>query len=185
MSVSIDVTAVPDVTVRLVVVTAAAEDPPITAPSIVPPLISAVSATRLSIFAVPSMCKSLNSAPVAPKSTSLSVTGTIAPSWKRTCSTEEELTSTKTPIRLLLSLTTTLFRGVTTPGSPIRPITGPSAAVPSCLCPPVLLNTLSIWSNSLLESDASITSPSVYELCLVYPAMLSPCSYSELQLESF
>ena len=41
---------------------------------------SAVSATRASMFAVPSRYKSLNSSELVPKSTSLSVTGAITPS---------------------------------------------------------------------------------------------------------
>ena len=40
---------------------AAALDPPITAPSTVPPLISAVSATSASVVTVPSKYSSLNS----------------------------------------------------------------------------------------------------------------------------
>ena len=35
----------------------------------------------------------------------------------------------------------TLLSGVVNPASPIKPITGPSAAVPSCLCPVLLLKT--------------------------------------------
>ena len=50
----------------------------IAAPSTVPPLISAVSATNESMFAVPSRYKSLNSKPEAPKSRALSVLGTIS-----------------------------------------------------------------------------------------------------------
>ena len=63
----------------------ATEAPPITTPSTVPPLISAVSATRESILAVPSKYKSLNSAEPVPKSISLSAEGTIAPSVNVTC----------------------------------------------------------------------------------------------------
>ena len=63
----------------VVKVPAAAEAPPITAPSIEPPLMSAVSATRLSIFAIPSMNRSLNSEPTAPKSTPASFRGNKAP----------------------------------------------------------------------------------------------------------
>ena len=59
----------------VVPVTAAADAPPITAPSTVPPLMSAVSATSASMFAVPSRYRSLNSLPDAPKSMSLSVVG--------------------------------------------------------------------------------------------------------------
>ena len=82
------------------------------------------------------------------------VTGTIKPSWNLNCSTDELDTSTKTPTLLLVSLTTTLFNGVTTPGSPISPITGPSPAVPLCLCPVALWKAASNWSNSSLESAA-------------------------------
>ena len=59
------VTVVPDIVVN---VPAAALAPPIIAPSTVPPLMSAVSATKLSMFAVPSINKSSHSAPEAPKS---------------------------------------------------------------------------------------------------------------------
>ena len=62
----------------------ATELPPMTTPSTVPPLISAVSATNESILAVPSRCKSLNSAELEPKSTSLSVVGRIEPLLKVT-----------------------------------------------------------------------------------------------------
>ena len=50
--------------------------PPITVPSIEPPLISAVSATRLSMFAVPSMYKSFHSLDELPRSLALSEDGT-------------------------------------------------------------------------------------------------------------
>ena len=59
--------AIPD-DVIVVNVPAAAELPPITAPSTVPPLISAVSATNESMFAVPSINKSCHSAAEDPKS---------------------------------------------------------------------------------------------------------------------
>ena len=48
-------------------------------PSTVPPLISAVSATKLSIFAVPSIYKSFHSKVDEPKSDPLSAFGTIFP----------------------------------------------------------------------------------------------------------
>ena len=35
-----------------------------------------------------------------------------------------------------------MFKGVAKPASPINPITGPSAAVPSCLCPLVTSNAV-------------------------------------------
>ena len=60
-------------TVRLVNVAAAGVVAPMIVLSIVPALISAVSATRESILAVPSIYRSLNSAPDAPRSISLSV----------------------------------------------------------------------------------------------------------------
>jgi len=47
---------------------AAAVLPPIVEPSIVPPFMSAVSAIRASIFAVPFICKLRHSAPTAPRS---------------------------------------------------------------------------------------------------------------------
>ena len=68
------------VPVSTVPVTAPALEPPIVTPSIVPPLISAVSATKASVVTVPSKKASLNSKELVPKSMSLSVTGTIAPS---------------------------------------------------------------------------------------------------------
>ena len=57
-----------------------AELAPIVAPSTVPPLMSAVSATSASVVTVPSKYASLNSTELVPKSMSLSVTGTITPS---------------------------------------------------------------------------------------------------------
>ena len=61
----------------VVPVMAPADAAPIVTPSIVPPLISAVSAISASMLAVPSINRSLNSVPDAPKSISLSVTGTM------------------------------------------------------------------------------------------------------------
>jgi len=52
------------------------------------------SATKLSMFAVPSINKSLNSREEVPKSISLSVIGTIAPSCILNCCTAAEDTST-------------------------------------------------------------------------------------------
>ena len=43
----------------------------------------------------------------------------------------------------------TLFNGVATPVSPIKGITGPSSAVPSCLCP---LTSSNAATNSLNSS---------------------------------
>ena len=62
------------------------------------------------------------------KSISLSVTGSIAPSWILTCSTAEELTSLKNPTRLLLVSITTLFSAST---SAISPTYAPSVDEPS------------------------------------------------------
>ena len=87
-----------------------AELAPIVAPSTVPPLMSAVSATSASVVTVPSKYASLNSTELVPKSMSLSVTGTIAPSCIRICSTALEDTCTKTPKRLLVLSVTILFR---------------------------------------------------------------------------
>ena len=56
------------VPVIVVPVIAAALDPPIIAPSTVPPFISAVSATRLSMLAVPSINKFLHCCEELPKS---------------------------------------------------------------------------------------------------------------------
>jgi hypothetical protein len=68
------------VPVIVVPVIAAALDPPIVTPSNVPPLISAVPATNASVVTVPSKNASLNSTELVPKSISLFVDGTIAPS---------------------------------------------------------------------------------------------------------
>ena len=87
-----------------------AEEAPTVAPSIVPPFMSAVSATKASTVAVPSKYKSLNSRELVPKSMSLSVTGTIAPSWILTCSTAAPPTSTYTPQRLFVLSTTILLK---------------------------------------------------------------------------
>jgi len=66
--------------VSVVTVAAAGVVAPMMVLSIVPALMSAVSATRLSMLAVPSIYRSLNSNELVPRSMSLSVTGTIAPS---------------------------------------------------------------------------------------------------------
>jgi len=60
---------------------------------LVPPRLIA-SAAKLSIFAVPSINKSLNSREEVPKSISLSTIGTIAPSCILICCTAAEDTST-------------------------------------------------------------------------------------------
>ena len=65
----------------------------------------------------------------------------------------------------------TLLRGVVTPASPITPITGPSAAVPSCLCPVWLWKAFAIALYSLLNIAAVMVSPSENVLCRVYPAI--------------
>ena len=54
------------VPVMAVPVMAAALEPPMIAPSTVPPLMSAVSATKLSMLAVPSIKRLFHSDPVAP-----------------------------------------------------------------------------------------------------------------------
>ena len=94
----------------------------------VPATVAFSSTSSVSMCAVPSMCRSLNSVPDAPKSISLSVTGSIAPSWILTCSTAEELTSLKNPTRLLLVSTTTLFSASV---SAISPTYAPSVDEPS------------------------------------------------------
>jgi len=58
---------------------------------------------------MPSTYKSLNSKLDVPRSISLSVTGTIAPSCIRNCSTAADDTSLKNPMRLLDVSITTLF----------------------------------------------------------------------------
>ena len=63
-----------------------AELAPTVAPSTVPPLISAVSATRASVVTVPSKNASLNSKLDVPKSISLSVVGFNTPSANTICS---------------------------------------------------------------------------------------------------
>ena len=67
------------------------------------------STSRTSICAVPSIKRSLNSKVDPPKSMSLSVTGTITPSWIRNCSTATPPTSLYTLILLFDVSTTTLF----------------------------------------------------------------------------
>ena len=94
----------------------------------VPAIVAFSSTSNVSMCAVPSRYKSLNSVPDAPKSMSLSVTGSIAPSCIRTCSTAELLTSVNIPTLLLLVSTTTLLRAST---SAISPTYAPSVDVPS------------------------------------------------------
>ena len=64
----------------------------------------------VSIKAVPSMYKFLNSRVDPPRSMSLSVTGAIRPSEIRICSTAAALTSTNTPCLLLPVSITILFK---------------------------------------------------------------------------
>ena len=66
--------------------------------------------TKASILAVPFKNKSLNWTLELPKSTSLSVTGTTAPSSTLICSVAVPLTSIKNPTRLLAVSTTILFK---------------------------------------------------------------------------
>ena len=84
---------------------------------------------KASEVTVPSKKASLNSREDVPKSISLSVTGTIAPSCILICSTAALLTSTKKPQRLLLVSTTSLFKKS---WSPIISMLPPSPAPPSC-----------------------------------------------------
>ena len=64
-------------------------------PTVAFPIIPALASTsNVSIWAVPSKYKSLNSNELVPKSTSLSVTGIIAPSAMYNCCTGLLLTST-------------------------------------------------------------------------------------------
>ncbi len=75
------------------------------------PIIPAFASTSsVSMCAVPSIYKSLNSRELVPRSISLLVTGTMAPSWIRICSTAALDTSTNTPTRLLAVSITTLLR---------------------------------------------------------------------------
>ena len=85
------------------------------------------------MLAAPAIFKSLNFLELEPKSISLLVVGSITPSLTTNCSVLVPLTSILNSTWLFVSSTTTLFLGVATPGSPINPMTGPSAAVPSCL----------------------------------------------------
>ena len=96
--------------------------------------------TKPSNVTVPSKKASLNSKELVPKSISLSVVGIIAPSCNLNCSVDVPLTSIENSITSLVVSIKILFKGVVNPASPINPITGPSAAVPSCLCPELLLN---------------------------------------------
>ena len=75
----------------------------------------------------------MNRKAFVPRSMSLSVTGAITPLPIYTCCTELLESSIQNSMWSLVVSINTLLRGVTTPASPITPITGPSAAVPSCL----------------------------------------------------
>ena len=66
---------------------------------------------------------------------SLSVTGATTPLPIYNCCTELLESSIQNSIWSLVVSINTLLRGVVNPASPITPITGPSADVPSCLCP--------------------------------------------------
>ena len=120
LSASSYVTAIP---VSVLLVTIAPTVSAIVSESVMPAIVIASASN------VPLMYASLNCRALAPKSISLSVTGTIAPSWIRTCSTAELLTSTKKPQRLLVLSTTSLFKKS---WSPIVSILPPSPAPPSC-----------------------------------------------------
>ena len=139
-SVDVPVTVKLLFSVALVNVAVVGEEAPKIVPSILPALISTVA-----IVAVPCKCRSLNLAEFEPKSISLVVTGTITPSWKRTCSTAAEDTSTNTPTLLFDVSITTLFSASTSPISGMYP---PSPVEPSCLCPLDAANA----SRSLLYS---------------------------------
>ena len=65
---------------------------------------------KASEVTVPSKYASLNSNELVPKSISLSVTGTIAPSCILICSTAAEDTSTNTPHLLFVLSATILFK---------------------------------------------------------------------------
>ena len=49
------------------------------------------------------------------------------------------------PISSLAVSISILFKGVVRPESPIRAMTGPSAEVPSCLCPVEALKAAKSW----------------------------------------
>ena len=100
----------------------------------VPATVPFASTSSVSTCAVPSIKRSLNSNELVPRSISLSVTGTIAPSCILICSTAELETSTKKPQRLLVLSATILLRKSK---SPIVWMLPPCPAVPSCLCPVV------------------------------------------------
>ena len=76
----------------------------------VPATVPFTSTSSVSICAVPSINRSLNSRELVPKSISLSVTGDITPSDILICSTAALETSTKTPQRLLVLSATILFK---------------------------------------------------------------------------
>ena len=101
------------VAVSVVNVAASAVVPPMTVLSIVPSLISAVSATRLSMLAVPSMYKSLNCNAAVPKLIVFVVLGTT-------------------------SVMVTLMSCA----GPTTEIGAPSPTVPSCVWPDVSLNAV-------------------------------------------
>ena len=75
----------------------------------VPAIVAFTSTSSVSTCAVPSRKRSLNSNELVPRSISLSVTGTTAPSCILICSTALLETSTKKPTLLFVPSTTTLF----------------------------------------------------------------------------
>jgi len=122
-------------------------------------ILVALPIVKPSKVTVPSKKASLNCKELVPKSISLVVIGTIAPSNNLNCSVEVPDTSIWKPISSLVVSIWILFNGIVRPASPISPITGPSAAVPSCLCPDVALNAANNWLYSLLNKAAVIVSP--------------------------
>ena len=109
---------------------------------IVPPLKVVVPVTvrlppipTLPVVVIESMYASLKYKELVPISMSLSETGAITPFPIYNCCTELLESSIQNSIWSFDVSINTLFKGVTNPASPTTPITGPSAAVPSCLCP--------------------------------------------------
>ena len=76
----------------------------------VPATVALTSTSKVSIWAVPSINKSLNSKEDVPKSTSLSVTGETTQYDILICYTAALETSTKTPQRLFVLSATILFK---------------------------------------------------------------------------
>jgi hypothetical protein len=123
---------------------------PTVVPSIVPPLMSAVSATSESMFAVPSMFRLRHSWPVTPRSNELSVEGTKSDATRALKLTVSELLLPS----VLLSLTvravavrlaivpSDVSEDAVTPDARVAPVSVPAAAVTVMSALPLKLTPL-------------------------------------------